>query len=229
MRGVSALLRSAIVSIRAGAAKPPWRRSRSIVARSCSRAACVQEARPGGREERGERVRHPRRRSVLLNPVPGVEHERAARPQDAKRLGERLRLVGEEHDAELADDNIERRVIERQCHRVGLAPLDRSSRADRDRHVEHGLVEIGGDERRRFRQDRPHGPGDDAGAGGDLEHALGRALCDAPRQIVRVGREDQRDEDLVVELRDRAREDLVEGGRSRRARAARRDQVLAAD
>ena len=71
---------------------------------------------------------------------PGAQH--------APRLGERLRLVGKEHDAELADDGVERVVRERQPHRVGLAPLDRPRGADRRGMVEHRLVQVGGDDRR---------------------------------------------------------------------------------
>ena len=106
------------------------------------------EPRRIGGEDGRERRCHDISELVVLDAVPHVEEEGAARLQDAPRFRERFRLVREEHDAELADDRVERRVRKRQLHRVRLAPFNRARRSDRRRVIEHRLVEIGGDNRR---------------------------------------------------------------------------------
>src|SRR6185437_10314788 len=76
----------------------------------------------------------------------------------------------------------------------------------------HRRVEVRRDDRRRLRKRRCHGAREDAGARGDLENPT-RGLARQPRrEIVRVGLEDQGNEVLLVELRDRAGEDLVVAG-----------------
>jgi hypothetical protein len=165
------------------------------------------------RERRGDRVRE----VVGLDAVPHVEHERAARPQHAPRLGERLRLVGEEHGAELARDDVEAGIVERQRHRVGRLPAHRPRGADARGLVEHGGIEVGGDDRRTVGQRRQHAR-HHAGAGGDLEQVVRAERGDAPRQVVRVRLEDERHQLRFVELRDRAGKHLVAVGHRRALR-----------
>jgi hypothetical protein len=83
------------------------------------------EARRVGGEHRRQRVGHDVGELVVLDAIPGVEEERAAGAQHAARFGKRMALVGEEHDAELADDEVELAIAEGQLHRVGLLPLHR--------------------------------------------------------------------------------------------------------
>ncbi len=60
--------------------------------------------------------------TVRVDRVPRAEQQSALWPQDPPRLAKRTGLVGEEHDAELADEEIELIVVEGQVLRVGLLP-----------------------------------------------------------------------------------------------------------
>jgi hypothetical protein len=176
------------VSIRAAAAKPPaaqvaFDRRAVVIAVRRSR----HEARRVGRKDRGERVRHDVGELVVLDPVPRVEEERTARAKDAARFGVGVALVGEEHDAELADDGVELAVGEGQLHRVGLLPLHRPRGADLPRGRDHAGVEVGGDDLGRRRQLRREGARDDTGAGGDLENPRRRSSGDAAGHVLAYG------------------------------------------
>jgi len=66
--------------------------------------------------ERAEQERHEPR---LLGRRPRRDDGRRSRTEDAKELGEALRAIGEEHQAEHRDSQIEARIGERQCLTVG--------------------------------------------------------------------------------------------------------------
>ncbi len=101
--------------------------------------------------------------------------ETAARapPQHAPELGEAPRRVGEEHQGHAADDRVEAPV----GHGEGLSVLDGQGGIGQPaqalaRAVEHRARDVGGD-RVAGESDRLGGElGGDAGAGGDVEHAL---------------------------------------------------------
>ena len=76
------------------------------------------------RKERGKGVRDVIGEDVLLDAIPDVEEEMPARAEDAPRLAVAGDAVGEEHRAELAEDEIEARVVERQRQGIGLTPVD---------------------------------------------------------------------------------------------------------
>ena len=77
-------------------------------------------------KERFERFGHDVGEFVFLDPVPHIENEDTARAEHAARLRECLRLIGEEHDAELAHHRVKRFVSEGQLQRVRLTPLHRT-------------------------------------------------------------------------------------------------------
>jgi hypothetical protein len=171
-----------------------------------------QEARRVGGEHRCQRPRHHIGELVVLDAVPGIEDEHTAGAQHAPRLRTSACLVGEEHDAELADDDVERCLVERQLQRVGRLPLHGMRRAGCGRAVEHRLVQIGGDDLARRRQPPCQRARDDAGAGRGFEHVHRLARSDTARQIFGIRLEDQRHEQGVVDLGDRAGENGVAGG-----------------
>jgi hypothetical protein len=82
-----------------------------------------------------------------------------------------LVLVGEEHDAELADQRIEGAVLERQRRRVRRLEFDllvgpEFSPCD----LQHGRIEIACDQMRGVRQRGPEQSRDDAGSRGDFQN-----------------------------------------------------------
>src|SRR5262249_57481532 len=73
----------------------------------------------------------------------------AARLEDAARLTITLDLIGKEHRAELAGDDIKALILERQSERVGLAPGDGPIVSlPLRRAIKHRLIEIGCDNAR---------------------------------------------------------------------------------
>src|SRR5258708_7839868 len=160
-------------------------------------------------KERYERGRHGIGEFVLLDAVPGVEEEQSARAQHATCLREGLRLVGEEHHAELAHDGVELSILERQLHGVRLAPLHRAPYPDGAGLLEHRRIEVRGDDGHVGGQRGIEGARDGAGARCDLEHAGHGTRGEPARQVRGVGRENQRHEVRVVDARDRACEYLV--------------------
>ena len=90
--------------------------------------------------------------------------------EDAPGFGVGRRLVGEEHDAELADDGIELAGVERQGQRVGLAPG--GARRAFPAVFDHRVVEV----RRRHGAGLEGGeelPGHDPGPGGQFQDPPG--------------------------------------------------------
>jgi hypothetical protein len=57
-----------------------------------------------------------------------------------------LDFVWEEHRPELAHDGVEALVLERQCQRVRLPPYDPRMREPPGRMIEHGWVQVGGND-----------------------------------------------------------------------------------
>ena len=74
------------------------------------------------RKERGQCLGHDVGEFVVGDPVPDVEEETTLRLQDAAGLPVAFHPVGKEHDAELAGDDIECPILERQGERIGLSP-----------------------------------------------------------------------------------------------------------
>ena len=176
-RAEAARLRAATVSI-AGERREPAGREIALDDRAGrgSRAACAPGSAAG---RRGTAARAPssRRRANSFSSIRSQTLKMKTPPgaQHATRLRERLRLVGEEHRAELADDRVERAVLEGQLHRVGLAPLDGARGADRRPRGRASAwfrsVATIDDARGQRRRQRAR---DHARAGRDLEHARGR-------------------------------------------------------
>ena len=121
----------------------------------------------------------------------------------------RFRLVGPEHDAELAHDHVEGSVIEWKPKRVRRAPVDWSSHWQCRRTIQHWLVEVRGSNRRVIRECSSHRTRHNAGAGSDLQHALRKSQSRPSRDIARVRLKNQRDEPGVVQLRNGAAESPV--------------------
>ena len=96
----------------------------------------------------------------------------------APRVGGRA--IGKEHHAELAADQIEGGILERQRLRIGLPPAGCGHPAlPRGGIIEHRLVEVGHDVTgigRKFRRQRPR---HHAAAGRRLQHGFGRK-CGGP-------------------------------------------------
>jgi hypothetical protein len=157
------------------------------------------------RVERGDRFGGEVAGRVRLDPVPDAEQEAPAGPQHAQRLAIAAHPIGKEHRAELAGDNVERRVREGEGERVGLAERDARRGDPGCGHVQHRLVEVGRDQARRRHRggDRL---GDDAGAGGGFEDRGRRRRGDAPGEILGIGPEQHRPQQPVVERGDRAGE-----------------------
>ena len=168
-----------------------------------------QEARRVGGEALRQRLGHGVGKFVLVDRIPHVEEQRASGAEHAPGLCERLALVGEEHDPELAHDQIERLVGEGQLHRIGLTPCDRTGGADRGRMVEHRLIEVGGDDRGAVRERRREGACHHAGSCRYFEYPRWRDLPCAGGHVGGVGLEDERHHVALVELRDGACECAV--------------------
>ena len=139
---------------------------------------------------------------------PDAEEIAPARGQHPPGLAEALNPVGEEHDAELAGHHVEAGIGEGQGLAVRRAPGHMPGRELRDGEVQHGLVEVGGGDRRR-RQGRGQRPGHDTGAGGDLQQPAGGQGLGAGRQILGIGLEEQRDHVALIERGNRAGEGPV--------------------
>jgi len=131
--------------------------------------------------------------------VPRVDERDAAGPQHAPQLAHRARLVGHEHQAELAHDRVDIGVGQRQRLRVGGAPRDARVVDHAARVVDHRRVEIGRDQLAVRRQPRDEVPGNAPGARRNLEHAS-RTVGHAPREVARVRLEEHRPVEAVVEL-----------------------------
>ena len=125
---------------------------------------------------------------------------RAATPQHPPCFGKRACLVGEEHHPELADHDVEARIVERQPRRVCLLPLHRPVGAHRRGAVQHGLVQVGRNKLNVRGQCTRHRAGGNARTGGSLEHPRGMERRHTARQVGRVGLEDQWNEVALVDL-----------------------------
>ena len=129
-----------------------------------------------------------------------LKMKKTARPEDSARLRKRFCLVGEEHGSELAHHGVERAIFERQLHGVCLTPLHGSPGPDCGGQVQHGSIQIRGDNRDAFRQHTCQIAGYNAGAGGYLEYSTDGSRSQPIHQIFGVGFEDQRNQILFIEL-----------------------------
>src|SRR5262249_9802354 len=134
------------------------------------------------------------------------EHEDTARLEHSTRLGIRSRLLGKKHHTALANDRVERAVVEGQLHGIRLAPLDRSPGPDRTSAGYHRLIEVRGAYGPARGQCRRHRSRCDTGAGCNLEYARQGPARQPAREIHRVRLEDQGNEIRVVDLRNRTGE-----------------------
>src|ERR1700721_594437 len=88
----------------------------------------------------------------------------SSRLQNSPCFAVSSRTVGEEHRAELATDEIERRILKRQRQSVCLTPFDAAvGSLSRCGVVDHRLVEIGYDIACTRRKLWRHGAGDSSG------------------------------------------------------------------
>ncbi len=166
----------------------------------------VVEGRRIGGKEAGDRVARDTRGRVLCKRPPAAEGHASARAKHAPHFAQRARLVGEEHHAELADDEVEARVREGELLGVGRSPADAPFARERARVVEHGCVQVGGRQCGRRREGRAERPGQDPGSGGELEDGAHAAEIEALHEARRVRREEERSQVALVGGRDRARE-----------------------
>ena len=140
---------------------------------------------------------------VRLDAVPHRQLEPTLRTQHAGRLGERFDLGREEHRAELAHDDVERRVVVGQILRVGDVPRDRTRRAVPLGALDHARHEVGGGDRHRRRQRVGQDARVHPGTARDHEHVAVAHATEASREVVGVGLEAERHEQLVVHVEDR--------------------------
>src|SRR5947209_2216070 len=127
-----------------------------------------EEARRVLGKELGQCLRDPIGKLVLGNPVPYIEEEAAAWLKNAARFPIALHLVGKEHRAELARDDVETLRLERQLQSVGLSPFDASIARLRLGAIEHRLIEIGCDDAGLRGKTRHERAGQNAGSCGGL-------------------------------------------------------------
>src|SRR5678816_2821795 len=100
-------------------------------------------------------------------------------------------LVGVEHGAELADDEIETVLIKWKFERVRLPKRYVRRRDACGGHVEHGLIEIARNDPC-IGQSAGEGIRHDACPRGRLQYVLGRKMCCVLRKYFRVGPKEQR-------------------------------------
>jgi hypothetical protein len=94
---------------------------------ACS-TAVVARSRADGSSRLGEQGRHGLTRcpgnGIQIEAVEGHEYVLASRTKDSARLFVRPNLVGNEHDPEEAEDEIEALVVERELLRVRCLKAD---------------------------------------------------------------------------------------------------------
>ena len=115
--------------------------------------------------------------------VPDLDGDGASRGGHPGHLAQGGGPVGEEHEAGLAEDDVERPVLERQLARVTQAPLDVG--AEPAGHRQHALVEVQAGHPAPAAHPVGGRPGHHPGATGDVEHGLGRG---DPGRLDQVGR-----------------------------------------
>src|SRR5215471_1794309 len=98
------------------------------------------EARRILRKQRRQRLRDDIGKFVFSNAVPHVEKGMAAAFEDTPRLPITLPLVGKEHRAELAGDDVKASILERQRERISLSPRDPAIMRLPLRMIEHRLM-----------------------------------------------------------------------------------------
>jgi hypothetical protein len=120
--------------------------------------------------ERGEA------RGVLDRPPHG-KRQAPIGNQDPAHLAQRGGPVGEELQALLAEDDLERAVGEGQVGGVAGPPVDRRAdlRRGRPRHLEHALVAVQAGDGAAGLHQRGGAARHDAGAAGHVEHPLARS------------------------------------------------------
>ena len=133
-----------------------------------------QESGRIGRKQLGERLGHLIGKFVFLDAVPDVEKVPPTGLQHPPRFAIGRDTVGEEHRAELAADEAEARVFERQGLGIRLAPFDViRSVLLRGGVIEHRLIEVGCQIAGTGRQAWGQPAGHDAGPCGDFENIVG--------------------------------------------------------
>jgi hypothetical protein len=132
---------------------------------------------------------HEKGHIVGLDPVPDAEQEAAAGLQHSKHLAIRPRLVGKEHDPELAHDCVEGLLREWQVLGIRLLPLDPFATRLQFGEIEHRFVEVGGGNRHRSRQCSGERARKDPGAASRLEQPPGAHVPQTARDIRSVGLE----------------------------------------
>jgi hypothetical protein len=107
----------------------------------------LQEAGGIGFEEAADRSVSESDDGVVIVGLPDRKREQTAGPQHPGELFECRPLVVEEHDSELANERVERAVLEGQRFGRGLLERDAGQLAPvATRVVEHGRAEIGCDD-----------------------------------------------------------------------------------
>ena len=170
----------------------------------------AQKARRIARKNLCESIRHIIGKNVLFNAIPRVEQKISAWLQHSLGLAIARYAVGKEHCAELAADEIEGSIFERERQSVRSAPIDAAVRTlSRRGVVEHRLIEVGCGITSARRQSWRQRPGNDPTACSGLQDGPWRKGRRSPCKICGERFENQRHHVAVVVCRNRASKHFV--------------------
>jgi hypothetical protein len=169
------------------------------------------EARRVVGEERADGATYDVRDFVALEAIPDIVHESAAWAEHPGRLPVCRCPVGKEHDTELTDDGVGRSALHGQLLSVGLSPGDRRVGRALFRDGQHARVQIRRLDADGRGQGAPEHLRQGSRTGGELDHLPLSQLADARSEILGVRLEQQRNQVLVVNRRNRSCELRVDG------------------
>jgi hypothetical protein len=131
--------------------------------------------------------------------APHRDRHASAGREDAQHLAQRLAPVAEEHQAELADDRVERTLLEGQRLGATLAPFDTAREASGDR--QHSRIEVQADDGARRAHALRRLAREHARPARDVEHALAALDASLGDHARRKLPEQRRHEHLLVRIR----------------------------
>ena len=146
---------------------------------------------------------------VPFDPVPGGEKEEGSGFENTVDLAVGGKLVWEEHHAELTHNTIEGLIGEWELLGVGLTEAD-AFVGSSGCIVEHGLIEVGGNDGNRGRKGVGEAAREDAGACGEFEELAVGKTGEACHEVGGIRLEEQRAHIAVVEFGDRALKSVIQ-------------------